>query len=415
VAFAGSLGLAAAHAGDLWPPQPVYVLVNNHVEGDHAMQPGDPACQALVYQTADLPPPGAPQPGPSYALDLAGTALLRDVLDGYADALNRQPRLFICPAGEFWQTEAAPVFGGHLFDWHDYLARGDEFGIQGHAIYYSGQSFCWYVSPHTSAGIGQKLADADHFARLVRYQGQPVNGGLTLTGGAKLEAPTLGTALAEYLIDHAAYALGYRISYEDHDGHVEDEPLGVNNERCSYYLYQADYGDGVRMFKIDMNGSLTERCSGNTPRCETSGEAIARLDATLAARAADANPNRIYYFAFVVHAGGVWADFNRAAAGLPMTGEGLALLTFMDALQERVNAGTNIRFVSPSELVALYVPPGDVDGDQRVTLQDLTLLLRAWMTRPGDPRWDPRADFDYDNLVGLQDLTLLLRNWGYGD
>ncbi|MFQ6007745.1 MAG: hypothetical protein ACE5K8_02220, partial [Candidatus Zixiibacteriota bacterium] len=337
-----------------WPSEPVYVLINNHVEGDAGMMPGDPACFNLDYQTGTLPPPGPDWPGASFALDISGTALIRQILNNYTDAEDRTPRVLICPAGEFWQTEADANYGGHLFDVYDYLALGDEFGIQGHGIYYSGQSFCWYQSEHTAQGIEMKLTDLHLAAQTVMHNGQPVNGGATLTGGAKLEWPTLGIPLTEWLIDHTAFTLGYRISYEDYDGHVEDEPPGVNNERCCYYLYEADYGDGTRMLKIDMNGSLTESCSGNTARCETSAEAIARFDATLVARASDPDTTRIYYFAFAIHAGAIWTDFNRAAAGLPMVGEGQALLTFMDSLQALINNGAHVLFVAPSELRAIY-------------------------------------------------------------
>jgi hypothetical protein len=390
--------------------QPVYVLVNNHVEGDYSMQPGDPACMALVYQTATLPPPGPGFPGPSFALDIAGTALIRQVLDGYSDAGGRTPRVFICPAGEFWQTEADPAYGGRLFETYDYLALGDEFGIQGHGIYYSGQSFCWYNSAHTPEGITMKLTDLHLAAQTVTYQGQPVNAGLTLTGGSKLEAPSMGTEAAEWWIDHVAYGLGYRISYEDYDGHVEDEPPGINNQRCSYYLYQADYGDGTRMLKIDMNGSLTEGCSGNTPRCETSAEAIARLDATLAARSADPDTRRIYYFASVTHAGGVWADFNRAAAGLPMVGEGQALLTFMDALQARVNAGANLRFISPLEVRRLFSIPGDLNCDGGVDFDDIYPFVLALSDPAAYQAAYPNCnitngDCNGDGLVDFDDIN----------
>ena len=396
------------------PPteQPVYILFNNHVEGDFGMQPGNLACAALIYQTATLPPPGQPNPGPSFDLDIVGTELIRNVLDSYTDTVSQTPKVFICPAGEFWQTEADPVYGGRLFDTHNYLARGDEFGIQGHGIYYSGQSFCWYNSAHTPEGIQQKLSDLHFFAQQVMYQGQPVNHGLTLTGGSKLEAPTMGTAAAEWSIDHAAFDLGYRISYEDHDGHVEDEPAEINNARAGYYLYRADYGDGVRMWKIDMNGSVTAGCGGGTARCETPAEAIARLDATLAARAADPNPRQIYYAAFVIHAGGVWDDYHRAAGGDPMIGEGLGLVTLMDAVQARVNARANLRFVTPAELVGLHVAPGDFDADGDVDLTDFA-QFEICFTGPGGalvPGCEP-GDFDGDNDIDCDDWAQFVLAW----
>lgn len=338
-----------------WTEEPVYVVIMTHVEGDRADPPGSPMCaNDLHYQTDPLPPPGVPPRGNSFAIDIAGTELLHEILQKYTDSEGNKPKLFIEPAGEFWQTEADPRYGNKLFRKYDYLALGYEFGIQGHGIYYSGQNFCWYISPKTEEGIRRKLTDLHTFAEKVFYKGQKVNARVTLTPGAKIEGPTIGRERAEWVYDHVAYELGYRISFEDHDGHLEDEPSGINNTRSSYFLYEADYGDGVRMLKIDFNGSVNASCQGNTPRCEKPEEAIARLDRTLAARRDDPDAKRVYYFAFTVHSNGVWTDFHMAQAGQPMRGEGAGLIQLMDTIQQRVNAGAKIKFVTPKELKEIF-------------------------------------------------------------
>lgn len=181
-----------------------------------------------------------------------------------------------------------------------------------------------------------------------------MNAGVTLTPGAKIEGPAIGRERAEWVYDHVAYELGYRISFEDHDGHLKDEPAGINNSRSSYYLYEAVYDDGVQMLKIDFNGGVRANCEGNTPRCEKPEEAIARLDRTLAARRDDPDAQRVYYFAFTVHSNGVWTDFHMAQAGQPMRGEGAGLVALMDAIQQRVNAGAKIEFVTPRELREIF-------------------------------------------------------------
>ncbi len=348
------MGWEAATTASLNAEEPVYVTIMTHVEGDRAAPEGSPCTDELFYQTAPLPPPGRLPQRNSFALDVAGTELLHEILQRYTDSFGGKPRLFIEPAGEFWQTEADPVYGGKLFRKYDWLELGYEFGIQGHGIYYSGQGSCWYESPRTEEGIRRKLTDLHRFAEQVYHDGQKVNAGLTLTPGAKIEGPVIGRARAEWVYDHVAYELGYRISFEDHDGHLEDEPPGIDNSRASYYLYEADYGDGVKMLKIDFNGSVRADCRGNTPRCETPEEAIARLDRTLAARAQDPDPGRVYYFAFTVHSNGVWTDFHMKEAGLPMRGEGAGLTQLMEAIQERVNAGAKIKFVTPGELEEVY-------------------------------------------------------------
>ncbi|MDO8629655.1 MAG: hypothetical protein Q7R41_04120, partial [Phycisphaerales bacterium] len=108
------------------------------------------------------------------------------------------------------------------------------------------------------------------------------------------------------------------------------------------------------IIEIDFNGSVTASCGGNTPRCETPAEAIARFDSAVAAQSADADPTHIYFFAFTIHSNGVWNDFNRAAGGQTMVGEGAGLLTLMDAIESRKNAGTRIQYVTPSELAAIF-------------------------------------------------------------
>lgn len=358
VRYATARGIAAQLVEPPPPPpptNPLYVVVMTHVEGDAPMPEGDPGCPTtLFYQTLALPPTGQPAPGPTFSIDIRGTEMLRETFQNYHDSYASEPKLFIEPAGEFWQTEASATYGGKLFQTYDYQSLGYEFGIQGHAIYCSGQNFCWYNSAHTAEGVQRKLTDLHNVAQTVLRGGQPINGGDTLTGGWKLEQQALGATQAEYVIDHAAYNLGYRISFEDHDGHIEDEPAGINNARSSYYGYRADYGDGVQMIKIDFNGGVNASCTGNTPRCETPTEAIARFDATVAAKDADSDPSHVYYFAFTIHSNGVWADFNRAAGGQSMVGEGAGLLALMDAIEARKNAGTPIKYVTPSELAAIF-------------------------------------------------------------
>ncbi len=349
-----STGAGAEEAIECMGTEPVYVVIMNHVEGDNPCPMGDAACLASIeYQTALLPPPGVVAK-PSYALDVAGNDLIYRILLNYTDSGSQKPKLFIEPTGEWWQTYLHPVFGGKAFDKFNYLALGNEFGIQGHAIMYSGINFGWYISPHTEGGVARKMRDLSFFADQAYFGGHAVNGGRTFTGGWKLERSELGDAYAEYVIDHAAYSLGYRISFEDHDGHIKDEPLGINNLHASPFVYRAVYDDGVWMTKLDMNGSVTGQCQGNAARCEKPEEAVARLDRTLQARASDADPKKVYFFGFVTHSGGVWNDVNMALPGQPLIGEGLGLKAIMDAVQVRVNHGAKMKFVTPMELAAIF-------------------------------------------------------------
>jgi hypothetical protein len=51
--------------------------------------------------------------------------------------------------------------------------------------------------------------------------------------------------------------------------------------------------------------------------------------------------------------------------------------------------------------------PGDANNDNRVNLQDLTLLATAYRTKTGELRFNANADFNADGHVNIQDLTLL--------
>ena len=64
-------------------------------------------------------------------------------------------------------------------------------------------------------------------------------------------------------------------------------------------------------------------------------------------------------------------------------------------------------------LVCLADPPGGLDGDRSVGIEDFLALLGAWgsCSDCGTPLACP-ADLDGDCSVGIIDLLMLLGNWG---
>jgi hypothetical protein len=54
---------------------------------------------------------------------------------------------------------------------------------------------------------------------------------------------------------------------------------------------------------------------------------------------------------------------------------------------------------------------GDVDCNGVVDGLDLTAVLTAWETTPGDPLWNPNADLDGNGVVDGLDLTEVISNW----
>jgi hypothetical protein len=56
--------------------------------------------------------------------------------------------------------------------------------------------------------------------------------------------------------------------------------------------------------------------------------------------------------------------------------------------------------------------PGDLNGDNQISLADLLLLLKAYGSTPNSSNWNPVADLNCDGQVSLTDLLLLLKNYG---
>jgi hypothetical protein len=54
---------------------------------------------------------------------------------------------------------------------------------------------------------------------------------------------------------------------------------------------------------------------------------------------------------------------------------------------------------------------GDINGDFGCNLSDLTLLAKAYNTKPGDAKWNPNADINGDGTCGLSDLTIMAHHY----
>lgn len=71
---------------------------------------------------------------------------------------------------------------------------------------------------------------------------------------------------------------------------------------------------------------------------------------------------------------------------------------------------------SESKTVEIYPPPPggnpDLDGNGRVDMIDLVIVLDAFGSTPGKPRWNPIADIDTNNKVDMMDLLVVLDHFG---
>ena len=68
--------------------------------------------------------------------------------------------------------------------------------------------------------------------------------------------------------------------------------------------------------------------------------------------------------------------------------------------------------VGPNTVTLRTLPEGDANGDNRVAVEDISVLAGAYGAQAGEPAFDPRTDFDRDGTVGPADLELLTGNLG---
>lgn len=54
---------------------------------------------------------------------------------------------------------------------------------------------------------------------------------------------------------------------------------------------------------------------------------------------------------------------------------------------------------------------GDANNDNSVATADMLILKNAWLTREGQPKYDPRADFNGDKSIGTADMLIMQSNW----
>lgn len=71
-------------------------------------------------------------------------------------------------------------------------------------------------------------------------------------------------------------------------------------------------------------------------------------------------------------------------------------------------AGTQATATGTASFVAYAKVLGDVNGDRNVNILDVGLVLGAYGSTRGSPRWNPNADFNNDGSVGIDDVSIVL-------
>lgn len=74
-----------------------------------------------------------------------------------------------------------------------------------------------------------------------------------------------------------------------------------------------------------------------------------------------------------------------------------------DAANNQVNSPNKVKISSWAM---------DINGDGKIDIKDLVLLIKAYGTVTGKPRWNANADVNRDGKVDIKDLVLLIKNYG---
>jgi hypothetical protein len=55
---------------------------------------------------------------------------------------------------------------------------------------------------------------------------------------------------------------------------------------------------------------------------------------------------------------------------------------------------------------------GDINGDRKADMKDVSAAAKAFGTIPGNPRWNPMADINRDNKVDMKDISMIAKQFG---
>ncbi|MCJ7770287.1 hypothetical protein MUP37_01785, partial [Candidatus Bathyarchaeota archaeon] len=114
----------------------------------------------------------------------------------------------------------------------------------------------------------------------------------------------------------------------------------------------------------------------------------------------------------------VWSGFT------DQSGMAECTLTFMDAnytdplrleaTKGNLSAIADVSCLSdtPVTLVMQVNIMGDVNGDLKVDMKDVSYVARRFMCLPGDPLWDPTADINADSKIDMKDISTVARHFG---
>ena len=54
----------------------------------------------------------------------------------------------------------------------------------------------------------------------------------------------------------------------------------------------------------------------------------------------------------------------------------------------------------------------DLDGNGKVNILDITIVAKAFGSKPTDPYWNPIADLDRNGIINILDISAVAKDFG---
>lgn len=86
---------------------------------------------------------------------------------------------------------------------------------------------------------------------------------------------------------------------------------------------------------------------------------------------------------------------------------------FKDRCGELLNRATNLVADVLHTFIMRVRPAGDVNGDDRVDMKDVSYVARRFLLSPGDQLWDPAADLNGDGKIDMKDVAIPSQHFPY--
>jgi hypothetical protein len=173
---------------------------------------------------------------------------------------------------------------------------------------------------------------------------------------------------------------------------VEGQRLYTSVIACLYNIFVSGTGEIISGLVTDTSGNpisgATVIAKGSDGSYETTTDAggiyaLAKI------------PSTITYTVSVIKSGYLFTD-QSVTTGISSDGENVS------------GNKWQIDFVGTIGIIT-----GDFDGDSVIDVSDFAVLASAWLTKPGDSKWNPNCDINHpaDGAIDMLDLALFADNW----